>query len=51
MPKKRHSPEQIVVKLRDADAMLAAGKTLDRRARAWRLVNRRSIAGVPSTAA
>ena len=28
MPKKRHSPEQIVSKLRDADAMLAAGKTI-----------------------
>ena len=28
MPKKRHSPEQIVGKLRDADAMLAAGKTI-----------------------
>jgi len=28
MPKKRHSPEQIVGKLRDADAMLAAGKTV-----------------------
>ncbi len=27
MPKKRHSPEQIVTNLRDADAMLAAGKT------------------------
>ena len=26
--KKRHSPEQIVKKLRDADAMLAAGKTI-----------------------
>ena len=26
--RKRHSPEQIVKKLRDADAMLAAGKTL-----------------------
>jgi putative transposase len=25
---KRHSPEQIVRKLRDADAMLAAGKTI-----------------------
>ena len=25
---KRHSPEQIVKKLRDADAMLAAGKSL-----------------------
>jgi putative transposase len=28
MPKKRHSPEQIVVKLRDSDAMLSAGKTI-----------------------
>ena len=28
MPKKRHSPEQIVRKLRDADAMLTAGKTI-----------------------
>jgi transposase-like protein len=28
MPKKRHSPEQIVGKLRDADAMLSAGKTI-----------------------
>jgi hypothetical protein len=25
--KRRHSPEQIVKKLRDADAMVAAGKT------------------------
>jgi transposase-like protein len=28
MPKKRHSPEQIIRKLRDADALLAAGKTI-----------------------
>ena len=26
--RRRHSPEQIVKKLRDADAMLAAGKTI-----------------------
>lgn len=26
--RKRHSPEQIVKKLRDADAMLAAGKSV-----------------------
>ena len=26
---KRHNPEQIIRKLRDADAMLAAGKTID----------------------
>ena len=28
MPKKRHKPEQIIGKLRDADAMLAADKTI-----------------------
>lgn len=28
MPKKRHKAEQIISKLRDADAMLAAGKTI-----------------------
>ncbi len=28
MKRKRHSPEQVIQKLRDADAMLAAGKTL-----------------------
>jgi transposase-like protein len=28
MPKKRHSPEQIIGKLRDADGMLACGKTI-----------------------
>ena len=28
MPKKRHKPEQVIGKLRDADAMLAAGKTI-----------------------
>ena len=26
--RKRHSPEQVLRKLRDADAMLAAGKTI-----------------------
>jgi putative transposase len=28
MKRKRHDPEQIIKKLRDADAMLAAGKTV-----------------------
>jgi putative transposase len=28
MPKKQHSPEQIIRKLRDADTMLVAGKTI-----------------------
>ena len=28
MKRKRHNPEQIIKKLREADAMLAAGKTI-----------------------
>ena len=28
MKKKRHSPEQIIARLREADAMLAAGRTI-----------------------
>ena len=28
MKRKRHSPEQIIKKLREADAMLASGKTI-----------------------
>ena len=28
MKRKRHSPEQIIKKLRDSDAMLASGKTI-----------------------
>ena len=28
MKRKRHSPEQVIQKLRDADAMLAAGKSM-----------------------
>ncbi|GIX00563.1 MAG: hypothetical protein KatS3mg111_3895 [Pirellulaceae bacterium] len=28
MSRKRHSPEQIIRKLREADAMLSAGKTI-----------------------
>ena len=30
MKRKRHTPEQIIAKLRDADAMLAAGATIGR---------------------
>jgi hypothetical protein len=39
--RKKHRPEEIVAKLRDAEAMLNAGKDL---------AGRRSIAGEPSTA-
>ncbi|MCH7604347.1 MAG: IS3 family transposase, partial [Planctomycetes bacterium] len=28
MKKKRHTPEQIIARLREADAMLAAGRTI-----------------------
>jgi transposase-like protein len=34
MKRKRHTPEQIIKKLREADAMLAAGKTIDQVAQA-----------------
>jgi len=34
MKRKRHTPEQIIKKLREADAMLAAGKTIDQIAQA-----------------
>jgi putative transposase len=34
MKRKRHTPEQIIKKLRDADTMLAAGKTIGQVAQA-----------------
>jgi transposase-like protein len=34
MKRKRHTPEQIIKKLREADTMLAAGKTIDQVAQA-----------------
>lgn len=34
MKRKRHTPEQIIKKLREADAMLAAGKTIEQVAQA-----------------
>jgi hypothetical protein len=40
MKGKKHSPEQIIKKLREADAMIATGKC-----RAWRSASRRSTAG------
>ena len=47
---KRHSPEQVVRKLRDADAMLNAGKDLAAVLQALE-VSRRTIACGISTAA
>ncbi len=49
--RKRHNPEQIVRKLRDADAMLNAGKDLAAVLQAWRSASAPSIAGGTSTAA
>ncbi len=35
MKRKRHRPEQIIKKLRDADAMLAADKTIGQVCQTW----------------
>jgi putative transposase len=48
--KKRHSPEQIVRKLRDADAMLNVGKDLAAVLQALEVSEATYGAGVPSTA-
>ena len=37
MKRKRHTPEQIIRKLREADAMLAAGKTIGQVAQALQI--------------
>lgn len=37
MKRTRHTPEQIIVKLREADAMLAAGKTIGQIVQALRV--------------
>lgn len=47
MPKKRPQPEQIIGKLRDADAMLAAGKTMGQVCQGLEIG---ATAGEPSTA-
>jgi putative transposase len=49
-PRKKHKPEQIVAKLRDADAMLNAGKDLAAVCRPLRSARRRCTAGERSTA-
>ena len=48
--RKRHNPEQIVKKLRDADAMLAAGQDVAAVLQPWRSARRRTAAGGTSTA-
>ena len=49
--RKRHNPEQIVRKLRDADAILNAGKDLVPCSRPSKSVNRLTRAGGISTVA
>jgi hypothetical protein len=48
--RKRHNPEQIVRKLRDADAMLNAAKIWHPSYRSWKSVNRLICVGGISTA-
>ncbi len=45
--RKRHGPEQIVRKLRDADAMLNAGKDVAAVLRPWKSAKRRSALAEP----
>ena len=48
MKRKRHSPEQIIKKLRDADAMLASGKTMGQACQALE-VNRADLECSPKS--
>ena len=48
---KKHLPEEIVAKLRDADAMLNAGKGFAAVLQPWRSVTRRLIVDGPGTVA
>lgn len=48
--RKCHSPEQIVKKLRDAEAMLNAGQDLAQYCRPWRSAKRPITAGGTSSA-
>jgi hypothetical protein len=48
---RRHIPEQIIRKLREAERLLGEGKTRSRRSsRPWRSASRPFIAGATSTA-
>ena len=48
--RKRHGPEQIVRKLRDAEAMLNAGKDVAAVLQAWKSAKPRTCGGGTSTA-
>lgn len=51
MKRKRHTPEEIIRKLRDADAQLANGATVADVSKTLGSARIRSIAGVRSTVA
>jgi hypothetical protein len=50
MKRRRHTPEQVIRKLREADRMLSEGQSIGEVARPWRSPSRPTIAGVTSTA-
>jgi hypothetical protein len=51
MKRRRHTPEQIIRKLREADRLLAEGQEIPEVAQAnWRSARRPIIGGGPSTA-
>ena len=51
MKRKRHTPEQIIGKLREAEVKLAKGIAVPRSARTWASPSRPTTAGGRSTAA
>ena len=51
MKRRRHTPEQIIRKLREAERMLAEGSEVPEVAKALEAQSRPSTAGAPSTAA
>ncbi len=50
MKRRRHTPEQVIRKLREAERLLGEGKTIPERRRRSRSQSRRITAGVTSTA-
>ena len=51
MKRRRHTPEQIIRKLREADRLLAEGHQVPELPSSWRSRRRPITAGGPSTAA
>jgi hypothetical protein len=49
--RRRHTPEQIIRKLREADRLLAEGRGVPEVASTWRSARPPTTAGAPSTTA